>query len=183
MPRRNKHIAQRSISLCVNRSGHGRLELNKGGKRANPVSGLSQNGIVREIGHGGLEGAMMKDKLGASVCRCGALLHVLALCGIAVGLTACGGTPTPAAVQGRWGADCSSPFIEIDNGKIHVFPDDADYSLNSVAFDGKTLILKYDLLSGPVSETYIFSGGSLRLDRGNYPGMDAVWHKQPMQKC
>src|ERR1700761_937234 len=46
MSRCNKHVAKRSIRLCMNRSGHGRLELNKGGKRANPNPGLSQNRIT-----------------------------------------------------------------------------------------------------------------------------------------
>ena len=107
----------------------------------------------------------------------------LTVVGTAACLAACGGAPTPSAVQGKWGADCSNPFIEFDDGKIHVFPDDADYTLNSAAFDGKTLTLKYDLPSGGVTETYILANGMLTLDRGRYPGMDAVWHKQPMQKC
>ena len=44
---------------------------------------------------------------------------VLAACG--------GGSSTPSELEGKWGADCSSPFVSFGN-TIHVYPDDADYA-------------------------------------------------------
>ena len=99
-------------------------------------------------------------------------------------LFACDGGPsTPEAVQGTWGADCGKPFIKIDSRLIHVFPDNADYAVKSVSFDGTHLQLTYDTAFGPAKEIYAFANNTLRLDRGWYKSMDAVWHKDAMVRC
>jgi len=112
-----------------------------------------------------------------------ASLKVFGAIGVSLSLASCGGEPTPSAVQGTWGADCSTPFIKIDGSEIHIYPDDADYKVKTVTFDGKNLVLGYDSKEGPALETYVFTNNTLRLDRGRYTGMDAIWHKQPMQRC
>ena len=109
---------------------------------------------------------------------------LIAIVALAACLSGCdNGASTPDSVQGTWGADCSKPFIKIEGGKIHVYPDDADYTLKTATFDGTHLVLGYDTAEGAATETYVFAKDTLRLDRGHYTGMDATWHKQQMQKC
>jgi len=99
-------------------------------------------------------------------------------------LAACGGgVEAPSELQGKWGADCSSPFVSFSGSTIHVYPDDADYDLKSAKLDGNAFKVSYDSKAGPVAETYIYENGTLRLDHGTYSGVEATWHKQPMQKC
>ena len=100
-------------------------------------------------------------------------------------LAACGrgGSSTPDVLQGTWSSDCSVPFIKIDGGTLHVYPDDADYDLKSAKLDGTNFIVSYDSKAGPVTETYVYENNTLRLDKGTYGGMEATWHKQPMNKC
>jgi hypothetical protein len=97
-------------------------------------------------------------------------------------LAACGGG-SPNEVQGTWAADCASPFVKFDGGTIHVYPDDADYTIKSAKLDGSTFVVSYDSKTGPVTETYVYENNTLRLDKGSYSGMEATWHKQPMSKC
>ncbi|HXC55187.1 MAG TPA: hypothetical protein VNU97_07835 [Rhizomicrobium sp.] len=99
-------------------------------------------------------------------------------------LAACGnGVATPSELEGKWAADCASPFVSFSGSTIHVFPDDADYALKSVKFEGGLFTVSYDSKTGPVTETYVYANDTLRLDKGTYGGMEAVWHKQPMTRC
>ena len=66
---------------------------------------------------------------------------------------------------------------------IHVYPDHATYSLDYVTFDGNNLTVKYSGAQGVVTETYVKSGETLRLDHGTYNGVDATWNKRPMDRC
>ena len=100
-------------------------------------------------------------------------------------LVACGGhgVSVPEPVRGVWAADCSQPFVSFNSDSIHVYPDNASYALEQVTFDGNNLTVKYTSATGPVSETYVKSGETLRLDHGTYAGVDAAWHKAPMNRC
>ncbi|HEY1631860.1 MAG TPA: hypothetical protein VGF56_11130 [Rhizomicrobium sp.] len=94
-----------------------------------------------------------------------------------------GGPQTPQALQGKWGADCATPFIQFDGSKIHIFSDDADYTVTKSDFDGKRLTLSYDTAVGPATEIYSVSKDTLLLEVGHYRDMDVTWHKQPMKRC
>ena len=94
-----------------------------------------------------------------------------------------GGSSTPSELQGKWAADCASPFVSFDGGTIHVYPDDADYKLKSAKLEGSNFTVSYDSNSGPVTETYVYENNTLRLDKGTYGATEATWHKQPMNKC
>jgi hypothetical protein len=99
-------------------------------------------------------------------------------------LAGCGGGVTaPAQVAGTWGSDCTQPFVKFDGGKVTVFPDNATYDLKSATMAGGQLTVAYTTPQGAVSEVYVQDGQTLRLDHGNYGGMDATWHKAPMNKC
>ncbi len=100
-------------------------------------------------------------------------------------VTGCGGggVKAPAEVAGTWGADCSTPFVKFDGGKVTVFPDNATYSLKSATLQGGQLTVGYDSAQGAVTEVYVLDGQTLRLDHGNYGGTDATWHKAAMNKC
>ena len=105
------------------------------------------------------------------------LVSILALAGCS------GGGKTPDQVAGTWGADCSSPFVKFSGDTIHVYPDDEDYDIKSSNLNGDTFIVSYDSKAGPVTANYVIENGMLRLDKGTYAGVEAVWHKQPMKKC
>src|SRR4051812_20371312 len=109
--------------------------------------------------------------------------HFTLAAAVALGGCGGGGVKAPEAVQGVWSADCSSPFVKFDGSEIHVYPDKATYRLKSAALQGANLDVAYDTPQGPVSETYVLDGGTLRLDHGTYGGQQATWHKQPMRKC
>ncbi len=98
-------------------------------------------------------------------------------------LAACGGGGAPSQIEGKWGADCSSPFVSFSGSTIHVYPDDADYDIKSAKLDGSNFTVSYESKTGPVTETYVYENNTLRLDKGTYGGMEAAWHKQPMNKC
>jgi len=105
---------------------------------------------------------------------------------LAMLLTACGGgggVQAPAAVQGTWGADCTTPYVKFDGGKVTVFPDNATYVLKSATLQGGQLTVAYDSPQGAVSEVYVQDGQTLRLDHGTYAGTEATWHKGAMNKC
>lgn len=105
---------------------------------------------------------------------------------LAIGmLSACGdnGPQTPQVLQGKWGADCAVPFIQFEGSKIHVFPDDADYTVTKSEFDGKFLTISYDTAIGPATEIYSIGKDALVLQIGHYRDMDVTWHKQPMKRC
>lgn len=110
------------------------------------------------------------------------ILVATLLCALIAG---CGesGPQTPQALQGKWGADCAAPFIQFDGAKIHVFPDDADYTVTKSDFDGKRLTLSYNTAMGPVTEIYSIDKDLLQLDTGHYRDMDVTWRKQPMKRC
>ena len=97
-------------------------------------------------------------------------------------LSACGNS-TSGALEGKWANDCVSPFVAFNGNTIHVYPDDADYALKTILTMGNSFTVTYDSKTGPVTETYILENETLRLDKGTYGGMQAVWHKQPMMKC
>ena len=105
----------------------------------------------------------------------------------ALALAGCGGggsgVKAPDQFQGVWGADCASPFIKFDGGRIHAYPDNADYDLKSAALNGTNLDIAYDTPQGAITETYVVEGDTLRLDHGTYGGQEATWHKAPMKKC
>jgi hypothetical protein len=105
----------------------------------------------------------------------------------ALALAGCGGggsgVRAPDRLQGVWGADCAAPFVGFDGGRIHVYPDRADYDLGKAALNGANFDIAYDTPQGPIAETYVVEGDMLRLDRGTYGGQQAVWHKAPMKKC
>jgi len=106
------------------------------------------------------------------------------LSGVAFLVTACGGSiNTPEAVRGVWAADCTRPFVSFSQDSIHVYPDNATYALEQASFDGNNLTVKYSSPQGTVIETYVKSGDTLRLDHGTYNGVEATWHKAPMNKC
>ena len=109
-----------------------------------------------------------------------AATFMLAACG---GGGGGGGVQAPAEVAGTWGADCASPFVQFDGGKIKVFPDNATYDLTSASLAGGQLTVGYTSPQGAVTEVYVKEGATLRLDRGTYAGTEATWHKAPMQKC
>ena len=114
-----------------------------------------------------------------------AILGVGALVAVAL-LSACGGgggVQAPAEVMGTWGADCTTPFVKFDGGKMTVFPDKATYSLKTATLAGGQLTVGYDSAQGAVSEVYAVEGPTLRLDHGTYGGSEATWHKAPMNKC
>lgn len=94
-----------------------------------------------------------------------------------------GGVQAPAQVQGTWGADCSSPFVAFKGGQITVFPDKTTYTLKSASLAGDQLTVGYDSSQGAVQEVYALEGQTLRLDHGTYAGVEATWHKAPMNKC
>jgi hypothetical protein len=102
-------------------------------------------------------------------------------------LAGCGGggsaVQTPPQFVGSWGADCTSPFVGFEASRIHVFPDKATYDLKSASLQGANFQISYDSAQGPVSETYVVEGATLRLDTGTYGGQQATWHKAPMSKC
>ena len=98
-------------------------------------------------------------------------------------LAACGNNSATSAIEGKWGSDCTAPFVSFSGDTIHVYPDDADYKIKTAKQDGANFTVSYDSKSGPVTETYVFENNTLRLDKGSYGGMEAVWHKQPMSKC
>jgi hypothetical protein len=110
----------------------------------------------------------------------------MALSAVAL-LAGCGsggsGVQTPQQFIGSWGADCTSPFVSFEPGRIHVFPDKATYDLKSASLHGANFQIGYDSAQGPVSETYVVEGSTLRLDTGIYGGQQATWHKAPMNKC
>lgn len=107
-----------------------------------------------------------------------ALLALLAV-------AACGqdGVAAPAQVQGKWGADCSEPFVAFAGGTMHVGPDKADYTLSAATLTGNDLKVGYKSAQGEVVEHYVVDGATLRLDRGTYGGQEATWHKAPMHRC
>jgi hypothetical protein len=113
----------------------------------------------------------------------------LTLIALSTALTACGGAsggggvPAPAAVIGTWGADCATPFVKFDGGKMTVFPDKATYDLKTATLAGDQLTVGYTTAQGAVSEVYVIEGPTLRLDHGTYGGAEATWHKAPMNKC
>lgn len=113
----------------------------------------------------------------------------LAALGAAMVLSGCGGggggggVQAPSQVVGTWGADCASPFVKFDGGKITVFPDNASYALTGATLAGNQLTVAYKGAEGPVSEVYVLEGATLRLDHGTYSGSEATWHKAPMNKC
>ncbi|MEI9888256.1 MAG: hypothetical protein WDN08_17515 [Rhizomicrobium sp.] len=94
-----------------------------------------------------------------------------------------GGGATPSQLEGKWGADCASPFVSFRGDTIHVYPDDADYAIKRAKLDGSNFTVSYDSKTGPVTETYVYESDTLRLAKGSYAGMEATWHKQPMTKC
>ena len=94
-----------------------------------------------------------------------------------------GGVAAPAEVAGTWGADCASPFVKFDGGKMTVFPDKATYDLKSATLTGGQLTVAYKSAQGEISEVYVLEGPTLRLDHGVYGGGEATWHKAPMNKC
>ena len=105
----------------------------------------------------------------------------------ALALAGCGGggsgVKVPDQFQGTWGADCATPFVKFDGGKVHVYPDNADYDLKSAVLNGENYDISYDTPQGPITETYVVEGDMLRLDHGTYGGQEATWHKAPMKKC
>ena len=117
------------------------------------------------------------------------LLLSLALsgCGDLAGPAAPG--EAPSAFRGVWGADCDRPFIHLEARRIRVFADPAAYDLTGAVQAADDLRLSYLTPQGPVSETYVKAGDTLRLAAGTYaagPGKPAVtvtWNKAPMKRC
>lgn len=110
-------------------------------------------------------------------------ISVVAFACLAV--SACGGASVsvPEPVRGIWAADCASPFVSFNQDSVHIYPDNASYAISQVTFDGNNLVVKYTTPAGPVTETYMKSGETLRLDHGTYAGVDTTWHKSPMNRC
>lgn len=102
-----------------------------------------------------------------------------------VAVSACGNKAVsiPDPVRGVWAADCNNPFVGFNQDSIHIYPDNASYAVSQVTFDGNNLVVKYTTAAGPVTETYLKSGETLRLDHGTYGGVDTVWHKAAMSRC
>jgi hypothetical protein len=89
----------------------------------------------------------------------------------------------PKPVRGIWGNDCTSPVVEFTETGIHLYADNATYALTGVTFNGNNLSIKYVSQRGPVAETYLKSGETLRLERGNYAGADRAWNNRAMERC
>lgn len=89
----------------------------------------------------------------------------------------------PAPVRGVWGVDCASPLVSFTETSIHLYADNGTYALQAVTFDGNDLNVKYTSPRGAVSETYLKSGETLRLDHGTYAGADMAWNKHAMNRC
>jgi len=109
-----------------------------------------------------------------------------AAAGLVLALGACGGSGAgvPDQFAGTWGADCSSPFVKFDGGTVHVFPDNADYSIKSATLTGNDLKVAYDTKDrGTVTDTYESQGSTLRLTKTEAAGGEATWDKAPMSKC
>ena len=111
------------------------------------------------------------------------LMTIVVVASLALAGCGGGGVQAPAEVAGTWGADCGSPFVQFDGGKVHVFPDKATYDLKSAQLAGGQLTIGYTSAQGEVSEVYVLDGQTLRLDHGTYAGTEATWHTAPMQKC
>jgi hypothetical protein len=89
----------------------------------------------------------------------------------------------PKPVRGVWGNDCAKPVIRFTDAGIHVYADNATYALRAVTFNGNDLRIEYDTGHGAVSETYLKSGETLRLEHGIYAGAPMAWNKRPMDRC
>ncbi|MES2095423.1 MAG: hypothetical protein V4459_01555 [Pseudomonadota bacterium] len=120
-----------------------------------------------------------------------------------VALTGCGGsgpstsgssgssvstTPSGASIPdqfvGTWAADCTSPYVRFNaDGTMHVYPDNADYTIKSAALDGSDLKVGYVSASGETTDVYASEGSTLRLTRTIAGGQEAAWTKAPMSKC
>ncbi|HEX8444060.1 MAG TPA: hypothetical protein VF631_10495 [Allosphingosinicella sp.] len=93
------------------------------------------------------------------------------------------GVATPEQLRAVWSSDCSSPFVRIEESKIHVYPDKQTYDLKSAALEGGNFQVSYDTPQGAINETYVVEGDALRLASGTYGGQQATWNKKPMSKC
>ena len=101
-------------------------------------------------------------------------------------LAGCGGSDirVPDQFAGTWGADCSSPWVRFDPGKIHDFPGNADYPLKAATFDNGELKVTYTRPDMEVTDTYLNTGDTLRLTKTvAASGGEASWNKAPMSKC
>ena len=89
----------------------------------------------------------------------------------------------PEPVRGAWGADCTNPFVQFTESSIHLYADNATYALESATFNGNDLSVKYTAHDGPVSETYMKSGETLRLDHGTRAGAPVTAQQHAMNRC
>ena len=89
----------------------------------------------------------------------------------------------PKQIRGIWANDCSKPVIRFTETGIHVYADDATYVVKAVTFNGNDLSIQYDNGHGAVSETYLKSGETLRLEHGVYGGSPMAWNKRAMDRC
>ena len=94
------------------------------------------------------------------------------------------GISVPAQFAGSWGADCNSPWVRFDPGKVHDFPANADYPLKAAALDGGNLKVTYTRPDAEVTDTYASDGTTLTLTKtATAAGGEAEWHKAPMSRC
>jgi hypothetical protein len=89
----------------------------------------------------------------------------------------------PKAIRGIWGNDCAKPVIRFTETGIHIYADNATYAVKAVTFNGNDLSIQYDTGRGAVSETYLKSGETLRLEHGIYAGAPMAWNKRAMDRC
>jgi hypothetical protein len=114
-------------------------------------------------------------------------MRARALCPLIACLVAaaCGGAAVslPVPVRGIWGNNCASPVIRLTEDSIHIYADNATYALTGATFNGNDLTIRYASARGEVSETYMKSGETLRLDHGTYAGADIAFNRHAMNRC
>lgn len=96
------------------------------------------------------------------------------------------GATIPAQFVGTWAADCTSPFVKFNSdGTMHVYPDNADYTLKSATLSGGILDVAYATTDrGTITDSYASEGATLRLTKtASDQGGEASWTKAPMSKC
>jgi hypothetical protein len=89
----------------------------------------------------------------------------------------------PKPIRGIWANDCARPVIRFTDTGIHIYADNATYAVKAVTFNGNDLSIQYNTARGAVSETYLKSGETLRLEHGVYSGAPMAWNKRAMDRC
>lgn len=93
-------------------------------------------------------------------------------------------TETPEQFVGTWAADCSRPFVRFGEHEVQVYADGQTYPIQSVTYDGQSLVVGYETGNGPIRETFAAQGENLTLMGGVYDGVEMpAADTTPMQRC